>query len=93
MGFRPNYVHESHQARWETLQDTIASGEVVANLYQYWLPGVEPPSFDDAQPEEAAAPATSDEGGEELSAAAQRVPAHLLERSKAAKERWAAKNG
>ncbi|MAL82322.1 MAG: hypothetical protein CL412_07710, partial [Acidimicrobiaceae bacterium] len=68
-------------------------GEVVANLYQYWLPGVEPPSFDDAQPEEAAAPVTSDEGGEELSAAAQRVPAHLLERSKAAKERWAAKNG
>ena len=53
-------------------------GEVVANLYQYWLPGVEPPSFEDAQPEEAAAPATSDEGGEELSAAAQRVPAHLL---------------
>lgn len=68
-------------------------GDVVANLYQYWLPGVEPPSFDDAQPEEAAAPATSDEGGEELSAAAQRVPTHLLERSKAAKERWAAKNG
>ena len=68
-------------------------GDVVANLYQYWLPGVEPPSFDDAQPEEAAAPATSDESGEELSAAAQRVPTHLLERSKAAKERWAAKNG
>ncbi|MEC7174814.1 MAG: hypothetical protein VXW34_04370, partial [Actinomycetota bacterium] len=68
-------------------------GEVVANLYQYWLPGVEPPSFDDAQSEETAVPATSDEGGEELSAAAQRVPAHLLERSKTAKERWAAKNG
>jgi hypothetical protein len=67
--------------------------DIVSNLYQYWLPGVEPPSFEDLQPEEAAAPASTGEGGEELSAAAQRVPAHLLERSKAAKERWAAKNG
>jgi hypothetical protein len=67
--------------------------DIVSNLYQYWLPGVEPPSFEDLQPEEAAAPTTSGEGGEELSAAAQRVPAHLLERSKAAKERWAANNG
>ena len=67
--------------------------DIVSNLYQYWLPGVEPPSFEDLQPEEAAAPASTGEGGEELSAAAQRVPAHLLERSKAAKERWAATNG
>ena len=67
--------------------------DIVSNLYQYWLPGVEPPSFEDLQPEEAAAPASTGDGGEELSAAAQRVPAHLLERSKAAKERWAAKNG
>jgi hypothetical protein len=67
--------------------------DIVSNLYQYWLPGVEPPSFEDLQPEEAAAPASTGDGGEELSAAAQRVPTHLLERSKAAKERWAAKNG
>jgi len=67
--------------------------DIVSNLYQYWLPGVEPPSFEDLQPEEAAAPTATGDGGEELSAAAQRVPAHLLERSKAAKERWAAKNG
>lgn len=67
--------------------------DIVSNLYQYWLPGVEPPSFEDLQPEEAAASTASGDGGEELSAAAQRVPAHLLERSKAAKERWAAKNG
>lgn len=67
--------------------------DIVSNLYQYWLPGVEPPSFEDLQPEEAAAPAATGDGGEELSAAAQRVPAHLLERSKAAKERWAAKSG
>jgi len=67
--------------------------DIVSNLYQYWLPGVEPPSFEDLQPEEAVAPASTGDGGEELSAAAQRVPAHLLERSKAAKERWAAKNG
>jgi hypothetical protein len=33
------------------------------------------------------------EGGEELSEAAKRVPPHLLERSRAARERWKAKQG
>lgn len=64
---------------------------IVEHLYQYWLPGVEPPVFEDLEPE-AAAPATS-EGGVELSEAAKKIPPHLLERSQAAKARWDAKKG
>ena len=74
--------------------DSAGLTDVVRDLYQYWKPGVEPPSFEDLQPEE---PAPS--GGEEaaaggdaaLSEAAKRVPAHLLERSRQARERWSAK--
>ena len=36
---------------------------------------------------------TAGEGGGELSEAAKRVPAHLLDRGRAARERWNAKNG
>jgi hypothetical protein len=40
------------------------------------------------------APAAADAvGGEALSEAAKRVPAHLLERSRLARQRWAAKQG
>lgn len=73
-------------------RDSAGLGDVVTNLYQYWLPGVEPPTFDDVAAEEpASAPAGGDGGGDALSEAAKRVPAHLLERSRAARERWAAK--
>ena len=71
--------------------------DIVRDLYQYWKPGVEPPSFEDLQPDEPEAPSAS--GGETdgasaaLSEAAKRVPAHLLERSRLARERWAAKQG
>jgi hypothetical protein len=61
--------------------------DVVREMYRYWKPGVEAPSFEDLQPDEPAA-APAGEGGTELSAAAQRIPAHLLERSRAALERW-----
>ena len=55
---------------------------------------VEPPSFEDLQPDEPAAPAGDGGGGDaELSEAAKRVPAHLLERSRAARERWKAMQG
>ena len=72
--------------------------DIVRELYQYWKPGVEPPSFEDLQPEEAAgggAAAGGDGGGgdDALSRAAQLVPAHLLERGRAARERWNAKKG
>jgi hypothetical protein len=65
--------------------------QVVRDLYQYWRPGMEPPAFEDLVPEEeSAAPAStgaSGEGDVALSAAAKRVPAHLFERSKAARAR------
>ena len=66
--------------------------DVVRTLYRYWQPGMQPPAFEDLVAEEATAPAAAsgDGGGGDaaLSAAAQRVPAHLLERSRAGRERW-----
>jgi hypothetical protein len=73
--------------------------DIVREMYRYWKPGVEPPSFEDLQPEEPAAVPAGDGGGDggggdaALSEAAKRVPAHLLERSRAARERWKAKQG
>ena len=71
---------------------------VVRELYRYWQPGMQPPSFEDlAAPDEepagGAPAAAGEEGSAALSAAAQRVPAHLLERSRAGRERWKAKAG
>lgn len=73
--------------------DSGGLAEIVSEMYRYWKPGVVPPSFEDLQPaEEAAAPAAVGAGGDaELSEAAKRVPAHLLERSRAARDRWKAK--
>jgi hypothetical protein len=77
--------------------DSSGLAEVVRDLYQYWHPGMEPPVFEDGAADEAdAGSATGDTGaasggGAELSEAAKRVPAHLLERSRAARVRWAAK--
>jgi hypothetical protein len=75
--------------------DSTGLSDVLRDLYQYWKPGVEPPAFEDLQPEEAASPTPSGDagaGGGELSEAAKRVPAHLLDRGRAARERWNAKN-
>ena len=72
---------------------------VVRDLYQYWKPGMEPPAFEDVEPaEEESAGAAAGGGGDAgsdaaLSEAAKRVPGHLLERSRAARERWKAKQG
>ncbi len=72
--------------------------DIVRDLYQYWKPGMAPPAFEDLQPaDEPSAPVpTGDGGGGEntaLSAAAARVPAHLLERSQAALAKWKATHG
>jgi hypothetical protein len=73
--------------------------DVVRYMYQYWKPGMAPPVFEDLQPEEdtsagAAASADGDAGGDTaLAEAAKRVPMHLLERGRAARERWKAKQG
>lgn len=74
--------------------DSQGLADIVRDLYQYWKPGVEPPSFEDLQPDEPeAAPSGGGDGGggAELSEAAKRVPAHLLERGRLARERWNAK--
>jgi hypothetical protein len=69
--------------------------EVIRDLYQYWKAGVVPPTFEDLQPAEEATAAVTDGGGgdAELSEAAKRVPIHLLERSRSARERWKSKQG
>ena len=72
--------------------DASGLGDIVREMYRYWKPGVEPPTFADEPVEEAAggAPAgdggdaAGDGGGPQLSEAAKRIPAHLLERSRAA---------
>ena len=77
--------------------DSSGLADVVRDLYQYWHPGMEPPVFeegaaDDADPGAAASGDAAGGGGDAvLSEAAKRVPAHLLERSRAARVRWAAK--
>lgn len=85
--------------------DSTGLADIVREMYRYWKPGVEPPSFEDLQPDEpAAVPAAGSagggggggdggDGGVELSEAAKRVPAHLLERSRAARERWKSQQG
>ncbi|MGD9705523.1 MAG: hypothetical protein AB7Q42_01770 [Acidimicrobiia bacterium] len=74
-------------------------GDIIRDLYQYWRPGMAPPAFEDVVPAEEAAPAASagesgGGGGEAaaLSEAAKRVPAHLLERSRLAREKWKSAN-
>lgn len=76
--------------------DAGGLADIVAEMYRYWKPGVEPPTFEDLQPDEPADAPAGDggdggDGGSELSEAAKRVPAHLLERSRAARDRWKAK--
>ena len=76
--------------------DSDGLSDIIVEMYRYWRPGVEPPSFEDLQPEEPAESSGGGDGGggdAELSEAAKRVPAHLLERSRAARERWKAKQG
>jgi hypothetical protein len=71
-------------------------GDVVRDLYQYWRPGMVPPVFEDpveAAPD-ATAPAVGSGGADAaLSEAAKRVPAHLLERSRLAREKWKVEHG
>jgi hypothetical protein len=77
-------------------RDSEGLADIVRNLYQYWKPGVEPPSFEDLQPDEPEAASSGGGdggGGAELSEAAKRVPAHLLDRGRLARERWNAKQG
>jgi hypothetical protein len=76
--------------------DSGGLADIVREMYRYWKPGVEAPTFEDQPAEEAAAAAPAgdgSDGGPVLSAAAQKVPAHLLERSRAALAKWNATHG
>src|SRR5262245_44733506 len=77
--------------------DSSGLADVVREMYRYWKPGVEAPTFEDEPAEEAgAAPAAAGGGGEsgpELSEAAKRIPPHLLERSRAALAKWNTAHG
>jgi len=75
--------------------DSTGLSDVVREMYRYWKPGVVPPEFEEVAAEEpAAVEAGGDDGGDPaMAAAAKLVPAHLLERGRAARERWKAKQG
>jgi hypothetical protein len=76
--------------------DSSGLADIVRDLYQYWKPGMQPPAFEDLVAPDEAAPATAGAAGDgattsALSEAAKRVPAHLLERSRLAREKWVSK--
>jgi len=72
--------------------DSHGLEEIVRDLYQYWKPGMTPPAFEDLVADDA--PATSGDapaaGGPAIDS---RVPAHLIERSRAARAKWEANRG
>ena len=73
--------------------DSAGLSELVRDLYMYWTPGVQPPSFEDLQPDEpeVASSDAVETGGIELSAEAKKVPTDLLERGRAARTKWNAR--
>ena len=76
--------------------DSDGLAEIVRNMYQYWKVGVEPPTFEDLQPEEVGSGGddTAAAGGDAaLTEAAKKVPMHLLVRAPEARGRWNAKKG
>ena len=65
--------------------------QIITDLHQYWKPGMKPPSVEEllaqvAAPAAAAAP-SAEGSAPELSTAEKLVPAHLLERSRAARSK------
>lgn len=74
--------------------DSDGLADLVRDMYQYWRPGVEPPTFEDLEPEEAESgggDAAAGDGDAQLTEAAKRVPMHLLVRGREARQRWNAK--
>lgn len=70
--------------------DSAGLQDIVRDLYQYWKPGMVPPAFEDlvAAEETPAAAGAPAEGGVAIDS---RVPAHLIERSRAARLRLTGK--
>lgn len=73
--------------------DSEGLDEIVRDLYQYWKPGMTPPAFEDLVADEAPAAATGDAPSAGGPAVDSRVPAHLIERSRAARAKWEANRG
>jgi hypothetical protein len=69
--------------------------DIVRELFQYWKPGMEPAVFEAPEPAADTAPAaiSSDTGGAGESDYTRLVPANLVERSRAALEKWKAAHG
>ncbi|WP_420450836.1 hypothetical protein [Ilumatobacter sp.] len=64
--------------------------DVMRDMYQYWKAGVEPPSFEDLQPDEPEATGGGGDvadGDAALQAAAEKVPMHILTRARDARAR------
>jgi hypothetical protein len=64
--------------------------QIVTDLHQYWKPGMKPPTVEELMAQvaaPAAAAPSADGSATELSAAEKLVPAHLLERSRAARSK------
>jgi len=100
-------LFESGQVSWVHVYGNIvtaglASGAsqsgldaIVRDMYQYWKPGMAPPSLEEllANMPAEAAPAAAAPAGDGASGLDPRVPAHLWERSRLGRERWVAKQG
>ena len=101
-------LFESGQVAWVHVYGNIVTAElapgasqagldaIVRDLYQYWKPGMVPPSVEEllAQMPAEATPATATTTGDGAASGLDpRVPAHLWERSRVGRERWFAKQG
>lgn len=76
--------------------DEHGLADVLRDMYQYWKPGMEPPSFEDLVPAEAPAAGGESGGGGATGPEAEYlrlVPATLVERSRAALAKWRAAHG
>lgn len=98
---------ESGQVKWVHVYGNVVTAElaadasqagldaIVRDLYQYWKPGMMPPSVEELTgqvPAAEAAPAADSAGGDTSSGRDPRVPVLVWERSEAALARWRAKN-
>lgn len=73
--------------------DSEGLDEIVRDLYQYWKPGMTPPAFEDLVADEAPAATPGEASASGGPAVDSRVPAHLIERSRAARAKWEANRG
>jgi hypothetical protein len=68
-------------------QNADGLADIVRDLYQYWKPGMAPPAFEDLVAADEPAPTAGADAASGVLAVDSRVPAHLLERSRLARQR------